>query len=471
MSTSLSIGKGSGLKNKSEGRKPLKVGLVSLGCPKNLVDSEIILGLLSPERYRLTTRISEADAIVVNTCAFISDARRESRETIRKLGELKKGNCRFLIVAGCLVQYHGTEATAAFPEADLLCGVGEYDKIPEALDRFLAGEGGDKPFSPSPPRFSFRREYPRHISTPRHYAYLRIADGCDNRCRYCLIPRLRGPFRSRPRGSIVREAKALAGRGVREVILVAQDTAYYGREGKRRGGLAPLLEELAEIAGLDWIRLLYAHPAHLDRRVLQTMAASDKICPYLDIPLQHINDRILKKMGRKVTRARIERVLDLVREEVEGAVLRTTLMVGFPGEGEGEFAELLEFVHRQRFDHLGVFAYSPEEETEAAGFRPRVKTETARARREKLLQAQRAISKERLERFRGERIAVLVDGPFPEAGSELLIGHSRFQAPEVDGLAVVEGRDLRPGDLVDLRVTDTSTYDLYGTVIKNELTG
>ncbi len=454
------------MKSKLEGQLPLKVGLVSLGCPKNLVDSEIILGLLSPERYRLTTRISEADAVIVNTCAFISDARRESRETIRKLKGLKKGKRRFLVVTGCLVQYHGVEAAAVLSEADFLCGVGEYDKIPEALDRFRKGKGSGKPFSPSPPRFSFRREYPRHISTPRHYAYLRIADGCDNRCRYCLIPRLRGPFRSRSRSSIVREAKALASRGVREVILVAQDTAYYGRAGKRRGGLAPLLEELAGISRLDWVRVLYAHPAHLDRRTLQTMAASDKICPYLDIPLQHINDRVLKKMGRKVTRARIERVLDLVREEVEGAALRTTLMVGFPGEGEREFEELLEFVRRQRFDHLGVFAYSPEEGTEAAGFRPRVKTETARARREKLLQAQRAISKERLKRFRGERIEILVDGPFPEAGSELLIGHSRFQAPEIDGLAVVEGKDIQPGDLVDLRVTDTSTYDLYGTVIQ-----
>lgn len=443
----------------------IKVGLVSLGCPKNLVDSEIALGLLSSPPFRITSRLEEAEVLIVNTCAFLESARRESIDTIRRLAGYKKKRCRFLIVAGCLVQYLKDEAAAKLPEGDFYLGVGELTRLPRLMEKLFSGTPPrERIFCRDTPDFSFSRRFPRILSTPAHYAYLRIADGCDNRCSYCLIPGLRGPLRSRPPQRVIEEANELVSSGVRELILVAQDTTAYGIDLGKKQLLVSLLRSLEEIRELRWLRILYSHPAHLNKQIVRTMAESDKICPYLDIPLQHISERILKLMGRKISRIRVEKLLEQLREMVPGISLRTTLMVGFPGESGGEFEELSDFVRRQAFEHLGVFCYSPEKGTAAFRFGPPVDAATARRRRQHLMEIQQKISSRKLLRFQGKKIPVLLDGPFPEKGSKLMIAHSRFQAPEIDGLVVVEGDDVKPGDIRTVKISDSSSYDLYGIV-------
>ena len=450
-----------GLEHKSNSLT--SVALISLGCPKNLVDSEIILGIFAGKQYLLTPRMDEADIVVVNTCAFLKSARREAREVINDVIRWKKRSSGKLIIAGCLVQYYGEKAPEIFPEADILLGVGEYGELPELLEELLSSERGDTRLrGKKSPRFPFHSIFPRRISTPGHYAYLRISDGCDNRCSYCLIPELRGRYQEKSRNMLISEAQRLIDHGVREIILIAQDTSYYNFSPGKGGGLSSLLEILNGIQGLDWIRILYAHPRHIDRHLLQTIAECDKVCPYLDIPLQHINDRILDKMGRNITRAGIEDILQQARELVEGISIRTTMMVGFPGEGEDEFSELVDFVLAQRFEHLGVFQYSPEDGTAACRYGSGVNELHANRRREKLMEIQQEISTERLNRLRGMVIPVIVDAPYPETGSPLMVGRGIFQAPEIDGIVVVEGDGLRPGQMVEVMITDSSEYDLYG---------
>lgn len=445
-----------------------KTAAVNLGCPKNLVDSEQLLGLLAAGGIGPAAAMEDAEIILVNTCAFIEEARRESRSAIARLARLKKKNCRLLVVAGCLVQYLGPAAPKAIPEADILLGVGRLADLPLLL-KSRREEGltpGRNLVWQEEPRHLFRRSARRLRASPAHVAYLKIADGCDNRCAYCLIPTLRGNYQSRPAARIIEEAVRLAAEGVRELVLVAQDTAYYGREKGAAPGLPSLLRRLEKIDGIRWIRLLYAHPAHLDRSVMKAMATSAKICPYLDLPLQHINNRLLKRMGRPFGRARIEALLDQLRELVPGISLRTTLMVGFPGEGEEEFEELVDFVRWQRFDHLGVFTYSREKGTPAARLRGAVDPETARRRREKLMRIQKNISRSRLKRYQGARIDVIIDGPSPVGEGALLAGRGCFQAPEVDGIVVLEGNGYSPGDLVKVLVKETSAYDLYGVACR-----
>ena len=439
----------------------LKTATISFGCPKNLVDSELMLGLLREKGFDCVSSLDDAEVIIVNTCAFIEAARRESLSAIRRLSAHKKKNCRLLVVAGCLVQYYGRQAPKAIPEADILLGVGQYSRLP-----LLLGPGADRAgaslFWEEEPVPLPLKSSPRLRSAPRHYAYLKIADGCDNRCSYCLIPRLRGRYRSRPLKEIVAEAARLAAEGVKELILVAQDTSSFGPEGRRQGALLQLLERLEGIDAVKWIRLLYAHPAHLREDVLRRMASSSKICSYLDLPIQHINDRLLARMGRPLSRSRLEALLDQVRELIPGISLRTALMVGFPGEGEEEFQELVEFVRWQRFDHLGVFAYSREKGTSSARLRGRVAAAVAARRRDKLLRMQKSISRARLRRYREKSLEVIIDGPFPDRGSELMVARGRFQSPEVDGVVVVEGGGLAPGDLVKVTIKESSAYDLYG---------
>ena len=320
------------LENKS--LRPPSVALISLGCPKNLVDSEIILGIFGDEQYSITPRMNEADVVVVNTCAFLESARAEAMAVIKNALLWKERAGGKLIIAGCLVQYYGAKAPEIFPEADLLLGVGEYGKLPGLLKELSShGEGPPGLCKEQSPRFPFLDPFPRRISTPNHYAYLRISDGCDNRCTYCLIPELRGRYQERPRAMLISEARRLVEAGVREIILIAQDTTYYGHKSGTGGGLSSLLEELNDIEGLDWIRIMYGHPGHIDRHLLQTISGFDKVCPYLDIPLQHINDKVLDKMGRNISRAGIESILRQARELVEDISIRTTLMVGFPGGG------------------------------------------------------------------------------------------------------------------------------------------
>ncbi len=452
-----------GLSYSSSPMKTNRVCLISLGCPKNLVDSETILGLLPAGRYQTTPRLEEADIGIVNTCAFMQSARDEAREIIEKAADWKRRSGGKLVIAGCLVQYHGRRAKDLFPSADLLLGVGEFTVLPKALEE--GGNKGSRLYLREVPRFPFHHSLPRRLSTPRHTAYLRIADGCDNRCSYCLIPDIRGPYQGRSLSSIISEARRLVERGVKEIILIAQDTAYFDYGRKKQSGLSRLLEKLNEIDGLSWIRVLYAHPRHLDNHLLQTIDSCGKVCPYLDVPLQHINDSILGKMGRRISRARIEAVLQRARETVEGISLRTTLMVGFPGEGEDEFRELVEFVRTYRFSHLGVFTYSPERGTPAYRYGKGAGKRISHRRREVVLEIQSEISAENLRSFRGREITVLIDGPFPGEEAGLMVGRGVFQAPEIDGMVVVAGEGMKAGDMVSVRITDSSDYDLYGTII------
>ncbi len=444
-----------------------RICLISLGCPKNLVDSETMLGSLPGDRFQPTVRMEEADIVVINTCGFLRSARREGRAAIRRAAEWRRQSGGTLVVAGCLVQYYGKKAGEVFPEADILLGVGEGGSLGRLLEHRTPGREARLSWRPVP-RYSFHRALPRLVSTPRHWAYLRIADGCDNRCSYCLIPALRGPYRERSLPAVAKEAERLVERGARELILIAQDTAAYGGSRSGRAGLVRLLERLGEIGGLRWIRILYAHPRHVDDPLLEAISSLDKVCPYLDLPIQHIDDGILRRMGRKIDSRRIEGVIGRARELVPGISLRTTLMVGFPGEGEAEFSRLADFVRRARFDHLGVFAYSREKGTGAYRLGPAVPGPIARRRRETIMEIQREISAGILRSRRGREADILIDGPFPEASNSLMLGRGAFQAPEIDGTVVVEGSGLRTGEIVRVRIIDSSKYDLYGVRIGRE---
>ncbi len=441
---------------------PRRVCLISLGCPKNLVDSETMLGSLPPEKFAVTTRMEEADIVIVNTCAFLRSARKESREMIQRARRWRRPG-KILVVAGCLVQYYGRSARAALPEADLLLGVGEGTSLERLLESAAAEreEAVRVQYRPIP-QFSFDSVSRRLVSTPRHWAYLRISDGCDNRCSYCLIPSLRGPYRERPLSRVVAEAERLARSGVRELVLIAQDTARYGFSFPGRGGIPRLLDELSGISGIDWIRILYAHPRHIDEQLMRAVAAQEKVCPYLDIPVQHINDGILERMGRKIGARGIRDLLARARELISGLSLRTTLMVGFPGEGESEFEELVDFIRREQFDHLGIFVYSREKGTRAYRYGSPPPAAEGQRRRQILMDIQRDISAGNLRRRCGRLEEVLIDGPFPGKETNLMVGRGRFQAPEIDGLVVVAGEGMAAGDMVRVRLTESSQYDLYG---------
>src|SRR5687768_7067452 len=372
----------------------MKIGMISLGCPKNLVDSEVMLGLAQQQGHRLTRDAADADVLVVNTCAFIDKAKKESIDAILEMAEFKKtGACTKLIVTGCMAERYRDELREQIPEIDAVLGTGEVSDIVNALsirdsgDATRDSETGIRPIQllrsdgqlvnfesriPKPesrprglPTYLYDADTPRLLATPRHYAYVKIAEGCDYKCAFCIIPTLRGKYRSRSTESIVREAESLAARGVKEILLISQDTSFYGIDRGERGGLARLLRALNRIDGLEWIRMLYLYPTTIGDDVLDAVADSDKVCNYIDLPLQHASDAVLKRMKRPGTRSSYERLLARIRERVPGSTLRTTFIVGFPGETEADFAELLSFVETARFDHLGVFTYSHEEGTTA----------------------------------------------------------------------------------------------------------
>jgi len=444
----------------------IDVALVSLGCPKHLVDSENMIGLLPPDRYRFTPRPEEAEIIIVNTCAFIEPAREESRRIIAELAERKDGRCRILAVTGCLVQYYGPDIADFFPDADLFVGVGEYENLSALLEEAFSPSFSQRIVRRDTPAFPFQIRTDRKISGPGHFAYLRLADGCDNCCSYCLIPSLRGPYQPRSFTSIVEEADNLVTGGARELILIAQDTSYYGSLKTEGGDLSRLLSELSAIPDLNWVRLLYTHPDHLDETILTVMNSSPRICNYLDLPVQHISDRILRRMGRRAGRDEIEKLLDRTRRLVPGIALRTTVMTGFPGESKEDFRQLEEFIRHQRFDHLGVFSYSAEPGTAAADMDGQIDPGLAAARRDRLMEIQQGISAARLRDRLGTVAEVIVDGVFPEKDSKLWVGRTRFQAPEIDGLVVIEGEGITPGDMIRVKMTSSSEYDLYGVRVK-----
>lgn len=438
-----------------------KVGLVSLGCAKNLVDSEGLLAALVRSGYELTTSPAEAEIIIVNTCGFIEAAKEESIDTILEMATYKeKGRCRKLVVTGCLGQRYPQAIAREIPEVDAVLGTGALERLPQVLAQLETGRRVVAVEAPGGLTGG-----PRILATRPGTAYLKIAEGCNHRCSYCVIPQLRGPLRSRPEEEVVAEARSLARRGAKEIILVAQDTTSYGLDLYGEARLPALLKKLAACAEIEWLRLLYLYPERITSELLTTMAEEPKICRYFDIPLQHVNDRLLKAMGRASRQEQVVRLLAGIRDLLPEAALRTTFIVGFPGETEAEFAELVSFVRREKFDWVGAFAYSAEEGTPAAALPGQIPEEEKTRRRDELLRVQRHISLERNRAWLGKKLAVLIE----EAGEGRGRGRCFRQAPEVDGLTFVRGRGLRPGQFVQVTIDRAGLYDLGGRV-ENEPT-
>src|SRR5687767_5196325 len=455
----------------------MKIGMISLGCPKNLVDSEVMLGLAQEQGHELTRDAADADVLVVNTCAFIDKAKQESIDAILEMAELKKnGRCQRLVVAGCMAERYRDELKAQIPEIDAVIGTGEVPEIVNAIGGRGQSAGVSVPFlrsngelvsltpSPSPllPTYIYDAETPRLLATPRHYAYVKIAEGCDYKCAFCIIPTLRGHYRSRPAESIVAEARRLAAGGVKELLLISQDTSFYGVDRGERGALARLLRDLNQIDGLEWIRMLYLYPTTIGDDVLDAMAEYEKVCRYIDLPLQHASDAVLKRMKRPGTRAGYERLLTRIRTRVPGVALRTTFIVGFPGETDEDFTQLLSFVDAMQFDHVGVFTYSHEQGTSAHGFEDDVPTAVKRCRQSRLMQLQ----KRHLGRTHGARIGrqvrLLVDGPSDE--HELVLrARLESQAPDIDPLVYLTDCDpaeFAAGQFIQGKVVGSRDYDL-----------
>lgn len=444
----------------------MKIGVVSLGCPKNLVDSETMLGLIHEENYEITNDPSEAEIIIVNTCGFIESAKEESINTILQMAEYKKsGSCKYIIVTGCLSQRYAEELFNELPEADAIAGVEVYDEIGSIIKRVMNGERFIMLERSKPDVIYTRKEtfLPRILTTPSYTAYLKIAEGCDNCCSYCAIPKIRGPYRSKPMEQVLKEAKALADNGVKELIVVAQDTTRYGED--LPGGkllLADLLKELNKIESLKWIRVMYCYPNNFTDELIETFASLDKVCKYVDLPLQHASNRLLASMSRYDTREEVETLLAKLRKRIPGIVIRTTFIVGFPGETDADFEELKEFVEQQRFENAGVFAYSQEEGTVAGAMPNQIPDEIKQERYHELMALQAQISEEIHKDTEGQTLEVLVEG-IEEDGSGLHYGRSYREAPDIDGLVFIENPgDIKPGCFVKVNILQGFTYESVG---------
>ena len=444
----------------------MKIGVVSLGCPKNLVDSETMLGLIHEENYEITNDPSEAEIIIVNTCGFIESAKEESINTILQMAEYKKsGSCKYIIVTGCLSQRYAEELFNELPEADAIAGVEVYDEIGSIIKRVMNGERFIMLERSKPDVIYTSKEtfLPRILTTPSYTAYLKIAEGCDNCCSYCAIPKIRGPYRSKPMEQVLKEAKALADNGVKELIVVAQDTTRYGED--LPGGkllLADLLKELNKIESLKWIRVMYCYPNNFTDELIETFASLDKVCKYVDLPLQHASNRLLASMNRYDTREEVETLLAKLRKRIPGIVIRTTFIVGFPGETDADFEELKEFVERQRFENAGVFAYSQEEGTVAGAMPNQIPDEIKQERYHELMALQAQISEEIHKDTEGQTLEVLVEG-IEEDGSGLHYGRSYREAPDIDGLVFIENPgDIKPGCFVKVNILQGFTYESVG---------
>lgn len=441
----------------------MKILCVSLGCDKNLVDTERMLGLLGRDGHTFTDDEAEAEAVLVNTCCFIGDAKEESINTILEMAELKKtARCRVLLVAGCLAQRYKEEILTEIPEVDAIIGTSSYDAIAQVLDQALKGESvscfRDINGLPAP------REG-RMLTTGGHYAFLKIAEGCDKHCTYCIIPSLRGSYRSVPVEQLVAEAEDLAEKGVRELILVAQETTVYGVDLYGKKMLPKLLQELCRIPGLAWIRLQYCYPEEITEELIQTIGQEPKICHYLDMPIQHASDKILRRMGRRTTRAQIQDMVVRLRREIPDICLRTTLISGFPGETPEDHEELLEFVDTCEFDRLGVFAYSEEEGTPAAEMPDQVPEEIRQERRDEIMELQQEISFDRAGDMVGRELVVMIEGQV--AGENTYVARTYRDAPDVDGYLFLNTQEtLVSGDFARVRVTGALEYDLIGELLE-----
>jgi len=441
-----------------------KVGFVSLGCPKNLVDSEVMMGILARDGFELTPRADQAEILVVNTCSFIEPAQKESVDAILEMAEHKKfGSAKKLIVAGCLVERYRDQILAQIPEVDAVVGTGEVERILEAV------HGDLRVLPPEPPAFLYHHLTPRVLTTPKHAAYIKVAEGCDHPCSFCIIPQLRGKFRSRRFPSVVREAESLAAGGAREITLIGQDTTSYGEDLGLREGLPQLLSRLAEIDELLWVRFLYAYPNRVTQQLLDTLAAHPRLAKYVDMPLQHSSRSVLARMKRGSHGGAFLKMLERIRATISGVSLRTSFIVGFPGETASDFEELCDFVRAAQFDWMGVFEYSDVDRAGSFGLDQKVDPHEATDRRNRLMAVQKRISRERLRRFKGRTETALLEGP---SADNPMVWEARLEgmAPEIDGklyLTDIELPDRRlaaSGDAVRVEIEKTDAYDLIGKV-------
>lgn len=439
----------------------MKIFCVSLGCDKNLVDTEMMLGLLNKDGYTFTDDEHEADVVVVNTCCFIGDAKEESVNTILEMAELKKeGRCKALIVTGCMAQRYKQEILDEIPEVDGILGTSTYDEISNVLKKVLGGsrESCFHDLNALP-----NVEVPRVVTTGGYYAFLKIAEGCDKRCTYCIIPDLRGSYRSVPMERLIEEAKQLASQGVKELILVAQETTLYGIDLYKKKSLPKLLHELCKIPGIQWIRIQYCYPEEITQELIETIREEEKVCNYLDIPIQHASDRILKRMGRRTNQKQLREMIASLRSQIPDIALRTTLISGFPGETEEDQEEVMRFVDEMEFERLGVFAYSQEEDTPAAEFPDQVPQELKEERRDEIMELQQEISYEKSQSMIGKVLEVMIEGKV--ADENAYVGRTYMDAPGVDGLIFINtDLDLMSGDFVRAKVTGALEYDLIGEI-------
>ena len=436
----------------------MKIGMVSLGCPKNLVDSEVMLGLIREKQLEITNDPAEADLIIVNTCGFIESAKEESINTVLQMAEYKQnGSCKYLVMTGCLGQRYADELFESMPEVDAIVGTDSFTDIGWVIDQVMAGK-----------RLKHLQKLesknvampPRMLTTPGYMAYLKIAEGCDNCCSYCIIPQLRGPYTSRPYDEVMAEAKALADSGIKELIVVAQDTTRYGEDTTGKLLLPQLLRDLNALEGIEWIRVMYLYPNNFTDELIEAFATLDKVCKYIDIPLQHASDRLLDSMNRFDTREQVETLLNKLRTRIPGITIRTTFIVGFPGETEEDFEELKDFVEKQRFENAGVFQYSQEEGTVAGAMENQIGPEVKENRYHELMALQAGISEEIHQEREDVELDVLVEG-FDE--DNLAYGRSTHEAPDIDGTIFIENAEgLVVGDMVRVRILQGFTYEMVG---------
>ncbi len=438
--------------------------LLSLGCPRNLVDSEVLLALLEQAGFSIVEVPAGADIAIINTCGFIQDAKQESIDLILQLADLRKnGKIKKLVIAGCLSQRHPDELMDEIKEIDGVFGTADFTKIPGMMDSLLSG-GKIKEVDPKPD-FLYGHLYERKILTPPHQAYVKIQEGCSNRCSYCIIPQLKGPCRSRTIGSVMTEIEKLkAVHDIKELILIGQDTTSFGIDRTGRTELAELLQEISPTMQDGWVRLLYTHPAHFTDELIGVLADTANICKYVDLPIQHVNDRILRSMNRRTGKTDIAMLVERLRKQIEGVTIRTSVIVGFPGETEDEFRELLDFLEDSSFDRLGAFIYSREEGTAAATFEGQVPDEIKKERFDEVMRLQQKISAGNNLKFLDKKLKTLIDEEDP-ADPEQFVGRAQMDAPEVDGVIYVRGSNVKTGEFADVRITGTMEYDLIGEAV------
>lgn len=449
----------------------MKVGFVSLGCSKNLIDTEIAIGILKEHGMEIVNNPEDAEMIIVNTCGFIDPAKEEAINTILEMAEYKKKKCKYLIAMGCLVQRYTDDLKKALPEVDLWIRLDKYDKFYTAIEELINNKVEDnkkygeiKTYPKEPLPLASKEEFlGREISTGENFAYIKIGEGCSNRCTYCAIPFIRGPFVSRPEEDIIEEANLLAKKGIKELIIIAQDTTKYGLDLYNEPRLAKLLRKLCKIDGIEWIRFLYSYPEGIDDELIKVVKEESKICKYFDIPIQHISNSVLKRMNRKTSKQNIEDVITKIRTNIPNVQIRTTVMVGFPGETQADFEELYEFVKKTKFDNLGAFTYSKEEGTPAARLKEQVHPMTKKARYNKIMELQQQVSKDNLLNLVGKEEKVLIEGiTFDE---KYYVGRTSYQVPDIDGITYIKSdKELTIGDFVNCTIAKSKEYDLIAKI-------